>query len=48
MRGGPQRVPYGFLWAQWAETIFDKFSNNINKNYTGLISELLGFQKYIA
>ena len=40
------------LWAlrhtQRAEAILNKFSNNINKTHTGLISVLQGFQKCIA
>ena len=33
---------------QRAEAILNKSSNNINKTYNGLISELQGFQKCIA
>ena len=34
--------------AQRPEAILNRISNIINKTHTGLISVLLGFQKYIA
>ena len=34
--------------AQWVEVILNEIPNNINKNYTRLISALQGFQKCIA
>ena len=36
-----------FNMLQWAEAILNEISNNINKNYTGLISALEGFKNCI-